>query len=76
MKQIDDPEQFIIEWAQARTDLRAVLITSTRAIPDTKRDELSDYDIILIVESIQPYVESRSWLNDFGEVLVAYWDPV
>ena len=76
MKQTENPEHFIIEWAQARTDIRAVLITSTRAIPDAKRDALSDYDVILIVESIQPFVDDRSWINDFGDVLVVYWDPV
>ena len=75
-EQIDNPERYIIEWARTRTDIRAVLITSTRAIPDAKHDELSDYDIFLIVESIQPFVEDRSWINDFGEVLVVYWDPV
>ena len=76
MKEMEDPEQFIVQWAQARTDIRAVLITSTRAIQDAKRDMLSDYDVILIVESIRPYVEDRSWINDFGDVLVVYWDPV
>jgi len=76
MKQIEDPEQFIVQWAKAQEDIRAALITSTRAIPNARRDILSDYDVILIVESIQPYVDDRSWINDFGDVLVVYWDPI
>jgi aminoglycoside 6-adenylyltransferase len=60
----------------ARDPIRAVLLTSTRAVPNAPVDALSDYDVILIVQDIQPFAAERSWLNDFGEVLVAYWDPV
>ena len=53
-----------------------MLLTSTRAKPDTPVDVLSDYDVVLVVEDIRPLFEDRSWLGDFGEVLVAYWDPI
>jgi aminoglycoside 6-adenylyltransferase len=33
-------------------------------------------EIILIVEDIHPFYEDRHWLDDFGEVLVVYWDPI
>ncbi|HXD08938.1 MAG TPA: aminoglycoside 6-adenylyltransferase [Anaerolineales bacterium] len=69
-------EHAIIQWAEARAEIRAVLLTSTRAVPGARVDVLSDYDVILIVQSIQPLVEDRTWINDFGEVLVVYWDPV
>ncbi|HLO14813.1 MAG TPA: aminoglycoside 6-adenylyltransferase, partial [Anaerolineales bacterium] len=36
----------------------------------------SDYDIILVVEDLHPFHEERSWIEDFGEVLVTYWDPI
>jgi hypothetical protein len=39
-------------------------------------DVLSDYDAVLVVEDVRPFFEDRSWLYDFGEVLVAYWDPI
>ncbi len=66
----------LIEWATARSSIRAVLLTSTRAIPDAPVDALSDYDVILIVQDLQPFVTDRTWLNDFGDVLVVYWDPI
>lgn len=66
----------LIQWANARTSIRAVLLTSTRAVPNAPVDILSDYDVILVVEDIQPFVNDRTWLNDFGEVLVVYWDQV
>jgi aminoglycoside 6-adenylyltransferase len=66
----------ISAWARARSPIRAALLTSTRAIPNAPVDRLSDYDVILVVQDIQPFVTDRTWLNDFGEVLVAYWDPI
>ena len=64
------------QWAERHDDIRAMLITSTRAIPDATVDQLSDYDIILVVNDIHPYHTERSWLQAFGEVLVGYWDPI
>ena len=66
----------LIRWATARSSNRAVLLTSTRAIPGAPIDALSDYDVILIVQDIHPFVADRAWLHDFGDVLVAYWDPI
>jgi aminoglycoside 6-adenylyltransferase len=50
--------------------------SSTRAVPNASVDDLSDYDVVLIVNDIQPFYEDRRWLEDFGEVLVVYWDPI
>jgi aminoglycoside 6-adenylyltransferase len=66
----------LIQWARLHDSIRSVLLTSTRAIPAAQVDALSDYDVILIVQDIHPFVTDHSWLNDFGEVLVAYWDPI
>lgn len=53
-----------------------MLLTSTRAIPSASVDVFSDYDVVLIIEDIHPFFEDRSWLEDFGKVLVVYWDPI
>lgn len=66
----------ITQWAAAQERIRAVLLTSTRAVPNAHVDILSDYDVILIMRDIQPFVADRTWINDFGDVLVVYWDPV
>jgi aminoglycoside 6-adenylyltransferase len=39
-------------------------------------DILSDYDVILVVQDIRPFHADRRWLEDFGQVLVTYWDPI
>jgi aminoglycoside 6-adenylyltransferase len=74
-----DPRETVrslIRWAGEKDAVRAVLLTSTRARPGAPVDALSDYDAVLVVEDIRPFFEDRSWLGDFGEVLVAYWDPI
>lgn len=74
-----DPEKVLrhlIGWADGRPSVRAMLLTSTRARPHAAVDILSDYDVVLVVEDILPFFEDRSWLKDFGEVLVAYWDEI
>lgn len=74
--QPDDVFDKLIRWAEGRSSIRAILLTSTRAVPNAPLDFLSDYDVILIVEDIHPFYEERRWLEDFGEVLVVYWDPI
>lgn len=66
----------LIQWAEQRDAIRAMLLTSTRAVPNAPVDELSDYDVVLVVEDIHPFHEDRSWLQDFGDVLVTYWDAI
>jgi aminoglycoside 6-adenylyltransferase len=72
----DDVISKLIRWAEQRDAIRAMLLTSTRAVPNAPMDEYSDYDVVLIVKDIHPFYEDRSWLEDFGDVLVAYWDPI
>ncbi len=71
-----DVIRHLVRWADHQDGVRAMLLTSTRAIPHAKVDALSDYDVVLVVRDIHPFVADRTWLRDFGEVLVAYWDPV
>jgi aminoglycoside 6-adenylyltransferase len=66
----------LIVWADSKPDIRAVLLTSSRANPNAKLDAFSDYDVIVTVKDIKPYLDDESWLEDFGKVLMVYRDPV
>lgn len=72
----DEVIRRLVHWAVRHAAVRAVILTSTRAIPNAMIDAWSDYDVILVVPDIHPFDIDRSWLNEFGEVLVAYWDPI
>lgn len=65
-----------ITWGQARPDVRALVLTSTRTVPGAIVDRLSDYDLIVAVDDIHPYFNDRGWLEAFGRVLVLYRDPI
>jgi aminoglycoside 6-adenylyltransferase len=66
----------ITRWADSQDLLRAVILTSSRAIPHAPVDRFSDYDVILVVRSIQPFYADRAWLKVFGPVLAVYRDPL
>lgn len=66
----------VVKWAEAAPSIRAVFLTSSRANPHATVDPFSDYDIILVVADILPFFENRTWLAEFGDVLVVYRDPI
>jgi aminoglycoside 6-adenylyltransferase len=66
----------LIRWAQDRDSVRALILTSTRTLPDARPDPFSDYDVIVVVSDVRPYYEDRAWLEEFGKVLVVYRDPI
>ena len=65
----DIPKE-VSDWAKANENVRVAILTSTRANPNAPVDALSDYDIELYVEDLQPFLEGDQWLEIFGEVLV------
>jgi aminoglycoside 6-adenylyltransferase len=72
----DDTRRRLVQWGQERPDVRAMLLTSSRAIPNAPVDVFSDYDVIVVAEDIHPFLEDRSWLASFGKVLTLYRDPL
>ncbi len=63
-------------WGSGQELVRAMLLTSSRAVPGAQVDVFSDYDVILALTDIRPFFESRAWLEDFGPVLAIYRDPI
>jgi aminoglycoside 6-adenylyltransferase len=66
----------LIRWAEAQDSIRAVVLTSSRAIPHAPLDLFSDYDVILATRSVDKFYTDRSWLQAFGPVLAVYRDPM
>jgi aminoglycoside 6-adenylyltransferase len=81
-----EPEEAVIErlvrWAEGQPAVRAMLLTSSRAIPGGVEDAFSDYDVILALAvdtpagEILPFHQGRDWLEAFGRVLVLFRDPL
>jgi len=66
----------LVQWGEQQRPVRAMLLTSSRTNPAAPVDVLSDYDVIVVVTDIQPYLTDEAWLEDFGELLVVYRDPI
>src|SRR6476620_5969982 len=66
----------LVQWGEQQQLVRAMLLTSSRTNPAAPVDVLSDYDVVVVVTDIQPYLTDEAWLRDFGAVLVVYRDPV
>ncbi len=66
----------LVRWAAPQDAVRALLLTSTRAIPGAAVDARSDYDVILVARDIRPFAVERGWVADFGAVLVDHWNPI
>ena len=66
----------LVHWAESKASIRAMLLTSSRTVPNAPLDAFSDYDIILVVTAVYPFYADDSWLEDFGRVLVVYRDPL
>lgn len=74
-----DPEQVfggLIAWGEQQETVRAMLLTSNRAIEQAHVDIYSDYDVVLVVTDIHPWHSERSWIDHFGDVLGTYWDTI
>ena len=66
----------LIAWGEQQTDVIAMILTSTRAVPSAPVDRFSDYDVIVITNDINTRFTDRSWLSAFGNVVIDWWDPL
>jgi aminoglycoside 6-adenylyltransferase len=59
-------------WAEALENVRAVILTSSRADPHCTPDVLSDYDVEVFVQDTAPFVRDDAWVNAFGAIIVRW----
>ncbi len=64
-------DQFSI-WAAKTPSIRAAILTSSRVVPESVVDPLSDYDIELYVSDLKPFQMNDDWLQAFGSIM-ARW---
>ncbi len=59
-----------IDYCKDNDDIRALAIQGSRVYSKHKIDELSDYDLIIIVKDIKKFTANEDWLRNFGDILV------
>jgi aminoglycoside 6-adenylyltransferase len=63
-----------VRWAADRSDIRAMLVTGSRARADTA-DEWSDLDIAFTTTEVDRYRNTTDWLDEIGDVWVGFAQP-
>jgi aminoglycoside 6-adenylyltransferase len=64
----------LVHWAEEHPLVCALVLESSRANDQATLDIFSDYDVLLAVPDVRPFVEDESWLSDFGAPLVCFRD--
>jgi aminoglycoside 6-adenylyltransferase len=62
--------KLILDFARDRDDVRAVIMTGSRANPAATRDRFQDYDITYLVEDVAPYRRNRHIPVHFGDIMI------
>ncbi|SDN71123.1 aminoglycoside 6-adenylyltransferase [Paenibacillus sp. yr247] len=70
MRNDNEMLDFISQFAKDDERVRAVIMNGSRVDPNAPRDIFQDYDIVFIVSSIDHFVRDRSWIENFGEILI------
>jgi aminoglycoside 6-adenylyltransferase len=72
------PDVFLtafVAWAEARGDVKALLLLGSRARTETPADEWSDVDLTLVVDEPDRYLGEGEWLEEFGRPLLTFVEP-
>lgn len=64
----------LVAWGAADPAIRALILTSSRAIPDAPVDRLSDYDLIVVLADVNSFLGDERWLHAYGTPLVRFND--
>ena len=59
-------------WAEDNERIRGMVLTSSRVIPGSTIDFLSDYDIELYVADLAPFMAGDEWLEFLGPIMVRW----
>lgn len=60
----------IMDMAMKDERIRAVTMNGSRTNPNASRDFFQDFDIVYFVKDIEPFIENRSWISNFGEIMI------
>ncbi|MBX7214142.1 MAG: aminoglycoside 6-adenylyltransferase [Thermoflexales bacterium] len=56
----------VLSLARADARIRAVILNGSRANPAAKPDRYQDWDLVVLVTEIAPFIRERSWLDALG----------
>lgn len=61
--------ELIIKIAQQDERIRGLYMNGSRTNVNVPKDIFQDYDIVYVVKDTKPYMEDKTWIDQFGERL-------
>lgn len=62
--------EIILGIATKDERIRAVVLSGSRTNSRLKKDIFQDFDIVYVVNEVSPFVDDRTWLMPFGDILI------
>ncbi|MCB0667404.1 MAG: aminoglycoside 6-adenylyltransferase, partial [Saprospiraceae bacterium] len=62
--------ELIISVANGDENIRAVMLTGSRANQNIKKDGFQDFDVIYMVDNLDKFADDINWINVFGERII------
>src|SRR5512147_1261367 len=60
----------ILKIAEENDDIRAVIMNGSRTNPNAKKDPFKDFDIVYVVQDVEPYRRNHNFISQFGELMI------
>src|SRR5690554_5488947 len=60
----------IIDYATKDERIKAVYMNGSRTNINAPSDIFRDFDIVYVVDEIRPFIEDKTWIHNFGEILM------
>ena len=64
MRTTEEMLELIVNVAKEDPDIRAVLMSGSRANKDCPVDQYQDFDIVYFVKDVQPYWDNMAWIEE------------
>jgi aminoglycoside 6-adenylyltransferase len=70
MRSAEEMLELVVSVARGDPRIRAVLLNGSRANPNAKPDILQDFDVVYLVNEVEPFIRDRAWISVFGDLLI------
>lgn len=60
----------LVKKAQAEPAVRALCLNGSRVNPNSSPDMMQDFDVVYVVDDLEPFIRQREWLKEFGDMLI------
>lgn len=70
MTETDSFKNKTLEFAHKHEQIRAILLTGSRANPKATPDPYQDFDLLFVVDDIESFIKDKNWLSFIGKPLL------